>query len=236
MKKQNIDKLLSASALQQAHLLDDSLPAEDDLSKFSPPNKLDSRIQDLLAKTEKRRATRKKRFVKYIVSATASILILAGIFTFTSYANGTNLFQIFERGAFSINYTEKERGADFNSKILNDVTNVYLPTWLPNDFTAEFSTQNKANCIIKYISQKDKRHFLSISQKKSTVKTLDDSEIADFKKIIRNNHVYYFGGKVRSGFIENNLVFIRNGRYFLFTSTLAQDDLIKIAESLILKK
>jgi hypothetical protein len=48
--------------------------------------------------------------------------------------------------------------------------------------------------------------------------------------------VYYFGGKVRSGFIENNLVFIRNGRYFLFTSTLAQDDLIKIAESLILKK
>lgn len=226
MTKKQFDKIISASALRQTQLLDE---AE---GEIIPSEVFDAKMKQRLRETLKYPNRKRTAMV-----ATFTALFI-GILSATCYANATHLdlFEAFHR-AFSITSVQKQSwDTDFNAKILPSVSNVYLPTWIPNGFTSISSSQsNTGNCVITYAISADKTQFVRLSQKKIHTTSIEDIDVSNFQKIILDHQIYYYGEKNISGKTQNNLVFLQNDRYIYLISTLSKDDLLKVAQSLEFK-
>lgn len=177
-------KILSASALQQAVLLDNTDEGSNDI-EITP--EFSQRISSLFTRFEKKKKSRTR-----IYKIAASFILVLSI-TFGTVmsidATRSDFIHFFQRYfAFNSGKTESWN-TNFNSQILDNVHDVFLPTWVPEGFTAIGSSQTNNNCTITYqLADKSIR----LSQSMGTEKMNSDNELKGMSEIKISGHKYYY--------------------------------------------
>lgn len=240
MDNRQLDKALSASALRQIQIQENSL-SQDQIDQISPSSKFEIQMKKILAEGERhqKRLKVRKRLGK-AAAVFAVVLTITFGYVLSANASHATFFQFCEK-YFSIsnqnNADKRAWDGDFNSQIISSVENAYLPTWMPNGFIATSSNQDKrGNCIINYKNRNNPKQFICLSQKKCTANTFSDNELKVLTKIVINNQIYYFGEKGRGITSNKLLVWAYNDRDFSLTSTESREILVKIASNLKFKK
>lgn len=234
MNDRELDKLMSASALRQAKLLTDSIPADDELNKIVASENFKQNMQSIILKSEKRqRRVQGLKYLRKIVACLAIVAIVSFGAIMSADANRANFFQFFER-SFNISGQQSEGwDKEFNAQVVENSHDVYLPSWMPSGVKAIQSSQENKQCIITYKSDNQTIRFFQYDR---SANILNDNKVESMEKITIQNQIYYYSQKNRSGSITRMLIWATDNNDFELDSTGSKDELFKVAQSLVFKK
>jgi hypothetical protein len=233
MNDRDLEKLLSTCSVRQVQLLNDDIPSDEELANIVPSEQFEREMQNLL----NRKLTRNKhnRVQRFVASFAIIITIVFGTILSVD-ATRSSFLRFFER-YFTVSINKNEQSNEnFNNAALLDLHQVYLPTWIPEGFTAYSSKTGSTGCVVIYKHDANPKESIRFSQKKGFVTALNDNDLYGFTKIEVGRKTYYYGTKNTAGETQSNLVWIYNDTEFTINGVLGKESLVKIAESLKFKE
>jgi hypothetical protein len=234
MDERQLEKLMSAAAVRQVQILNDSIPDDNELDKIIPSINFEQNMRKVIAKDEKHKWQLKlrKRVGKIAASFVIVLTISFGVIISVD-ASRANFIQFFER-CFSISSVKNEGwNTDFNTQVVAICHNIYLPSWMPEGFQATEISQGTKESTIIY---KSKNQSIRFTQYDISANILNDNQTKEMDKITIQNQIYYFSEKYRSGNITQKLIWQVNQKSFILTSSIGKDDLLRVAQNLELKE
>ena len=229
MDDRELDKLMSASAVRQVQLLNNSLPS-DEIDNTDSSEDFTQYMKMLISKDEKKRKSRKR--LGKIIASFAIIAIVSFGAIMSASANRAYFFQMFDR-SFNISGQQNDGwNTKFNAQVADNCHNVYLPSWVPDGIKASESSQEEEQCTITYKGNNQTIRFI---QSKDT-SILNDNKVDSMEKLTVQNQIYYYSEKNRSGSITRKLIWVTESNSFELDTTGGKDELLKIAQSLVFKK
>ena len=234
MDDRQLDKVLSASALRQTQFILDSMPTDKDIPDVLPSEEFEERIKDLIKKHNKIRNIQIMRRKVGVIAASILVVfsITFGMLTTVS-ASKDNIIHFFDR-YFAYNSGKAEVwDTQFNTQISSNVHDVYLPTWVPIGYKAIESQQVKD---ITYITYGCSGKSIRFSQSSIIANQYNDSELKQMSRLTINNQEYYYGEKPSENSVIRKLIWNSDQRSFVIIASVSKDEVIKIAQSLKLKK
>lgn len=235
MDNRQLDKILSAGALRQIQLQEELLPQDNEFEQIVSSEDFTKKMHTLLAEEEQKRKKLNSR--KRLWKAVAAFFLLLAISSgavLSANASQANIARFFNR-YFSISNVSRERwDTDFNTQVANQFHNIYLPTWMPEGMQA---VQSKQENGISTITYKSETQTIRFTQYANTAQTFNDNNVAAMQKLIVEKQVYYFSEKGSSKSTINKVIWVSPDNVFLeLDSNGSKDDLLKVAQSLMLKK
>jgi|GEM_PF-6309616 len=235
MDDRQLDKLLSASAVHQVQLLNDSLPADEEIDKVVPTDNFKQYMKTIIVKDEIRRNRLKsrKRLGK-VAAAFAVVLVITFGSVLSAEASRSYFMHFFEKYFTVSSSANKSWDTAFNSQIIQNVHDCYLPTWLPAGLQAVQSSQTNKRTTVTY--QLQSQSLILIQYSDDSITVLSDNEIRDMKKIEINSVVYYYSEKQRAKDVNRSLIWQIGKQSFRIESNISNDDILKVAQNLAFKK
>jgi len=234
MDDRELEKLMSASAVRQVQLLNDSLPSDAELNEITPSEEFQQYMRTAITKDQKRQKKLQSRKRLRKMAACFAIVVAVSFGVIMSVdATRANFFQLFEK-SFSISSQHSEGwDKEFNAQIATNCHHVYLPSWMIEGFKATQLSQGIQGCTITY---KDGDKTVRLIQNDNYGNALNDSETKTMEKIILEKQIYYYSEKDRSGAVSRKLTWTTDNNNFTLDATISRAELLKIAQSLVLKE
>lgn len=234
MNERQFEKILSASAFRQTQIIIDSMPTDQELEDILPSSDLESRINSLIQKHNKKCNLQGIR--RRIGIFAASILVVFSIsfgMLFTVNASRDNIIHFFDR-YFAYNSGEPQTwDTQFNAQIRDSVHNVYLPTWVPDKFKATMSQEANNVCFISYQNTDKTIRFY---QSSASEKIYNDSELNQMEQIQFSGQKYYYGEKASGNQTERKLVWNTGKNTYIVVSNVSKPEILKFAQNLKFKE
>lgn len=236
MDDRQLDKVLSASALRQTQLIIDSSPAEE-IPDILPSEGFEDRINALIKTHNKNRNLQSMRSMRRRIGIIAASIIVVFSISFgmlsTVNASRDNIIHFFDK-YFAYNSGKAEAwDTQFNAQIRDHVHNVYLPTWVPNDFKATISQEVNNVCFITYQNENKTIRFY---QSSATGELYNDRELKQMERIENSGQEYYYGEKTSGNQITRKLVWHSEKNTCSVISNISKQEIIKFAQNLKFKK
>ncbi len=234
MDDRQLDKVLSAYALQQAKLMEHSTLSQEASDEIEPSEDFLARMQELFDEAKKREK-RKKSFKRIGMVAASFILVLSVTFgaVMSADASRSSFIHFFEQYFTISSSKNREWNMEFNAQIRNTVHSCYLPSWLPDGVQSISATQSPQKTTIEYSGNKIN---LRVIQSADSVKIFSDNEINSMEKVNYAGSSYYYTEKTRESYVRRYIIWNIDGRSIRLESNMSRKDLFKIAENMIYKE
>ena len=211
----------------------------DEAEDTSSPEFLE-RMNELLGMEEQERPKRTHRRKHAKVAKVAGVAALFALLIGVSQMNPNadwSFGKLFEKvyDEFTLSASDEtvltKVGTDVNNQIAEQFPGVYVLTLLPNGFELSEKKGNSDQGVILIYSDGEQR---IIFQQTKFTQDIDgeDGEKTDSKKVMRNGKTYLFTDKDEVDGNSGKLVWQEGDMQFTILSSLSQDNMIDIAESI----
>ena len=222
------DELIRYAATRQLEKIADEVPTDEELAvKFTFSSNFEEKMQRLFL--QQRKIERNARLRKVAIKIAAVILVILAVSTATVMTVDAwrvrvlNFISEINERSTTIYIDGGEVDYD---RFLTEVREMYLPTYLPGEYTAESIEKVGSYYLVTYTNNMG--NVFLVQSLPSGFSVGIDSENAITEQILVN-------GELAQYFLKNNignLMFKYEENAFLISGPLVKDELIKIAESM----